>query len=183
MSGVLGASEDGTRVYYDHAPAGSSVRRRHARPPVATGPAAAPPPTTRRPPAPPESPPTAPACSFSRDEPLTGYDNTDAATGDPDSEVFLYDAGGGLICLSCNPTNERPTGPRRFPARSPTERRLGSTDSYKPRASRATARIVFSSTPTDSLAALDTNGGSDVYQWEAQGDGTCHATGGCMSQA
>ncbi|MGH2974082.1 MAG: hypothetical protein ACRDLL_04340, partial [Solirubrobacterales bacterium] len=39
------------------------------------------------------------------------YDNTDLVTGDPDTEIYLYDAATGLACVSCNPTNGRPIGP------------------------------------------------------------------------
>jgi len=43
--------------------------------------------------------------------PLTGYDNTDAQSGKADSEVFLYDAAEGrLRCVSCNPSGVRPQG-------------------------------------------------------------------------
>ncbi len=31
--------------------------------------------------------------AFMSERPLTGYDNTDAVSGQPDEEVFLYDAG------------------------------------------------------------------------------------------
>src|SRR5258708_22948227 len=47
--------------------------------------------------------------------PLTGYDNRDARDGQPDQEVYLYDAfagegSGKLVCASCNPTGARPAG-------------------------------------------------------------------------
>ena len=49
--------------------------------------------------------------TFMSSEPLTGYDNTDAVSGQPDDEVFLYDAvAGRLTCVSCNPTGARPIG-------------------------------------------------------------------------
>jgi DNA-binding beta-propeller fold protein YncE len=42
---------------------------------------------------------------------LTGYDNRDAVSGKPDAEVYLYHAStGALVCASCNPTNARPMG-------------------------------------------------------------------------
>jgi DNA-binding beta-propeller fold protein YncE len=42
---------------------------------------------------------------------LTGYDNTDAVAGTPDQEVFMYDAGANsLLCASCNPSGARPRG-------------------------------------------------------------------------
>ncbi len=42
---------------------------------------------------------------------LTGYDNTDALSGEPDEEVYEYNAQTGkLICASCDPTGARPVG-------------------------------------------------------------------------
>jgi hypothetical protein len=42
---------------------------------------------------------------------LTGYDTRDAQSGKPDEEVYLYDAQAGkLVCASCNPTGARPVG-------------------------------------------------------------------------
>ncbi len=42
---------------------------------------------------------------------LTGYDSHDANTGAPDAEVYLYDASSErLVCASCNPTGARPVG-------------------------------------------------------------------------
>lgn len=41
----------------------------------------------------------------------TGYDNTDARNGKADAEVYRYDVSSEkLNCLSCNPTNARPLG-------------------------------------------------------------------------
>ncbi len=42
---------------------------------------------------------------------LTGYDNLDANSGQPDEEVYLYDAVSGRVaCVSCDPTGARPVG-------------------------------------------------------------------------
>jgi hypothetical protein len=42
---------------------------------------------------------------------LTGYDNRDAVSGKPDMEVYLYDSvSKRLACASCNPTGSRPIG-------------------------------------------------------------------------
>jgi hypothetical protein len=46
---------------------------------------------------------------------LTGYNNLDANSGEPDEEVFLYDASansgtGQVFCASCNPTGAQPVG-------------------------------------------------------------------------
>ena len=54
--------------------------------------------------------------TFMSDRSLTGYDNRDAASGQPDTEVFLYDeATGQLKCVSCNPTGARSGGSLRPP--------------------------------------------------------------------
>ncbi len=48
---------------------------------------------------------------FMSDRSLTGYDNDDANSGQPDEEVYLYDSvSGRLSCVSCNPTGARPVG-------------------------------------------------------------------------
>ena len=45
--------------------------------------------------------------AFMSQESLTGYDNRDASSGQPDEEVYLYDASSGrLVCASCNPLSE-----------------------------------------------------------------------------
>jgi hypothetical protein len=49
--------------------------------------------------------------AFMSERPLTGYDNTDAFSGQPDEEVYLYDSmADRLVCVSCNPTGARPVG-------------------------------------------------------------------------
>ncbi len=54
--------------------------------------------------------------AFMSERPLIGYDNRDASSGEPDEEVYLYQApsaaapSGRLVCASCNPTGERPVG-------------------------------------------------------------------------
>ena len=49
--------------------------------------------------------------AFMSSRSLTGYDNTDALSGQPDEEVYLYDATTGhLACTSCNPSGARPVG-------------------------------------------------------------------------
>jgi hypothetical protein len=49
--------------------------------------------------------------AFMSDGDLTGYDNHDAVSGQADEEVFLYDeASNRLRCVSCDPTGARPAG-------------------------------------------------------------------------
>jgi hypothetical protein len=119
---------------------------------------------------------------------LTGYDNTDLVTGEPDSEVYLYAAAGPtLTCVSCNPTNERPLGPSSIPGATANGTAPGSTDAYKPRVLSADGRRVFFDS-ADSLALTDTNsdhttgaGIRDVYEWEAPGEGGCAQASGCVA--
>ncbi len=49
--------------------------------------------------------------AFMSERGLTGYENRDASSSVPDEEVFLYDASTErLVCASCNPTGARPLG-------------------------------------------------------------------------
>jgi hypothetical protein len=53
--------------------------------------------------------------AFMSQRSLTGYDNRDAVSGQPDQEVYLYDrlgdgGEGKLVCASCDPTGARPHG-------------------------------------------------------------------------
>ena len=49
--------------------------------------------------------------AFMSERSLTGYENRDASSDVPDEEVFLYDASTGhVVCASCNPTGARPLG-------------------------------------------------------------------------
>ncbi len=198
VAGVLGASEDGSRVYYQDA---AALKEWHAgsTTTVASGAGAA---------QASDWPPTTATARVSADgetllflstERLTGYDNTPAepaACGrevggvfqtEPCPEVFLWrTTGGGLSCLSCNPTNERPTGPSTIPGAyaNGTEGALGPgqivTDSYRPRALSASGRRAFFDS-RDALVLSDTDKAPDVYEWEAQGEGTCAKPGGCLS--
>ena len=135
--------------------------------------------------------------AFLASAPLTGYDNTDAGSGAPDTEVFLYDAAARrLVCASCNPSGARPAGrensgedkilfngPRWMAAWIPGHE----TSLYASRElSEDGGRLFFTS--TDALVARDTNGRADVYQWEAPGKGGCQTSsptysprnGGCV---
>jgi hypothetical protein len=112
------------------------------------------------------------------------YDNTDLITGEPDTELYLYDAATGLACVSCDPTNGRPIGPSSIPGAVKNGSGLAI---YKPRVlADAGKRIFFTS--ADALVPADTNtqgssnkGVSDAYQWEAQGEGSCTRAEGCVS--
>ncbi len=112
---------------------------------------------------------------------LTPYDNTETATGEPATEVYLYDAAATkLTCVSCNPTGERPRGPSTIPGAIANGEGEGATRAYKPRVLSADgSRLFFDS--RDALVPADTNQkGQDVYEWEAAGSGSCTRAGGCL---
>jgi NHL repeat-containing protein len=136
--------------------------------------------------------------AFPSRTPLTGYDNADAASGFPDTEVFLYDAGAGeLRCVSCNPTGARPAGREVSGALNgnPTTAKWAAAElpaaEYSHHFSRVLSedgeRLFFQS--FDALLPQDTNGKTDVYQWEASDAGDCETAdanyfepnGGCLS--
>jgi hypothetical protein len=126
---------------------------------------------------------------------LTGYDNIDAVTGEPDSEVYTYDAESRtLSCVSCDRSGARPNGRNVSPVTGePSVRAAGSipvweNELYAPRAlSDDGNRLFFNS--YDALVPRDTNGKEDVYEWEMAGSGDCvvqspafsPANGGCVS--
>ena len=109
--------------------------------------------------------------------PIGGFDNTDAETGLPDAQVYLYDAtADSLGCASCNPTGERPSGAAAIPGALVN----GTTTAYRPRALSADGRRVFFETAA-ALVRGDTNSALDVYQWEAMGEGSCAEATGCLA--
>jgi Tol biopolymer transport system component len=124
--------------------------------------------------------------AFMSDKPLTGYDNRDAISGQPDEEVYEYDArAGSLVCASCNPTGARPVGVFDSGAGvgSLLVDRAGAWEGrwlagsiggwrevqagravYQPRNLVDGGRLFFES--PDALVPLDSNGLEDVYEYE-----------------
>ncbi len=120
---------------------------------------------------------------------LTGYDNRDAVSGQPDSEVYLYHAEtspagalepGKLVCASCDPTGARPTGvnedaerqgwtaasvPYRMEIASFSFPEVGPL--YQSRYLSDSGRLFFDS--NDALVPQDVNGVEDVYEYEPEG--------------
>lgn len=137
--------------------------------------------------------------AFMSERDLTGYDSIDSNSGAPDEEVFLYDGGTNrLVCVSCNPTGERPvgvydsfeanvgtgllideqdiwTGGRWLAANVPgwTGYRLGDAR-YQSRYLSDEGRLFFNS--PDALVSQATNGLADVYEYEPVGVGGCEAS-------
>jgi hypothetical protein len=179
VKGVLGASADGTYLYYAKAN-GLFLWHEGTSTEVAPGIAAASesdyPPTTGTA----RVSPDGTHLAFLSEESLTEYDNTDQHSGLPDSEVYLYDAGAeALSCISCNPTQERPLGPSSIPGAIANGEGEGATDSYKPRNLSADGtRLFFDS--SDALVSRDTSAAQDVYEWEAGATGSCTKPAGCL---
>lgn len=116
---------------------------------------------------------------------LTGADNIDTRSGEPDAEVFRYDAEGGqLLCISCNPTGQAPAGRDMFDAgiwnisgyRYASRIPGWEFQLHAPRVITAGgSRLFFDS--LNRLVPADTDEAEDVYEWEAPGTGTCTAGG------
>jgi hypothetical protein len=94
------------------------------------------------------------------------------------TEIYVYSAAADtLFCVSCNPSGERPLGPSTIPGA------VANGDAirvYKPRALSADGQRLFFDS-ADALVPRDTNGEPDVYEWELAGAGGCTAATGCLS--
>ncbi len=133
-------------------------------------------------------------------EQVADYDNTDAVSGEADHEVYLYEVGGELRCVSCNPSGARPRGQQMQASFDVAESKFKTNtwaaawipgwehDLLAQRAmSDDGSRIFFNA--FDALVPGDTNGTQDVYQWELPGTGDCtlatttysEQNGGCVS--
>lgn len=172
--GVLGASQDGSVVYYQDA-AGIQKWASGTTTQVAAGPEAAK--ESDYPPATGTSRVSSDGAhlAFLSTKELAGFDNANRA------ELYLYGppVGGGaaqLACASCNPTGEKAAGFASIPGAQAN----GSTLFYHPRVlSQDGHRVFFDS--TDKLSIADTNNQPDVYQWEAYTEGDCTVKPGCLN--
>lgn len=132
--------------------------------------------------------------TFSSSRSLTGFDNRDRASHEPDQQVYEFHASTGqLTCASCNAARSRPHGVTRqqintgdggktggfqreggsswiaatLPGRTPTID--VSTATYQSRYLSDTGRLFFDS--SDALVPKDTNNTMDVYEYEPEGAG------------
>jgi hypothetical protein len=180
VAGVLGASADASHVYYQD---GAALKLWHAGTTTTVAPGATAAAASDYPPATGTARVSADGTHllFLSTASLTGYDNKELGTGTPVSEVYLYDDGPKtLTCASCNPTFARPVGPSSIPGAIANGAAPGTTQIYKPRALSADGRRVFFDS-LDAIGLADTNKDPDVYEWEAQGVGSCTRVGGCVS--
>jgi DNA-binding beta-propeller fold protein YncE len=133
--------------------------------------------------------------AFMSERSLTGYDNRDAVSGEPDEEVFLYNGvSGRLVCASCDPTGARPFGEKYsnegggglenglvgsfkvwYPgtwlaANVPTWTPESYDNAvYQSRYLSDSGRLFFNT--DDGLVPKDGNGQEDVYEYEPAGVG------------
>ena len=127
-------------------------------------------------------------------EKLGDYDNKGV------NEIYRYSAGGAaeMSCISCNPTGVGPGGAARLQSISKGAKSIAPASALARNLSSDGQRVFFES--PDKLVAADGNGDSscppvsstapqgvracqDVYEWEAQGAGSCHSAeenGGCL---
>jgi hypothetical protein len=127
--------------------------------------------------------------AFMSDRSLTGYDNADVVSGQPDEEVYEYDSlSGHLVCVSCNPYGVRPSGvfdpgagigsllvdrsgtwQGHWLAGSVSGWRMTEEllPAYQSRNLLDNGRLFFES--PDALVPGDTNGLEDVYEYEPVG--------------
>jgi len=177
--GVLGASADGSHLYYVATDGLYHWNAGAAKIPTAAG--AVPTDAANFPPATGTArvSPDGTKLLLLSSAPLTAYNNANSKTGLPESEVFLYDATSGqLRCVSCRPTGLRPSGPSRIAGAYANGDDPGALATYKPRVLSADGRRVFFDSE-DALIGADTNQEPDVYQWQALGAG-CGKVNGCI---
>jgi hypothetical protein len=107
---------------------------------------------------------------------LTAYDSEGR------NQVYRYDSSGGdLTCLSCNPVGAAPSGDASLESIS---QGLGSSAPfgsfvYVANLRSDGRRALFQS--TEALLPTDTDGLQDVYEWEAEGIGSCSQPAGCLA--
>jgi hypothetical protein len=105
--------------------------------------------------------------AFNSTKSLTGYDNTDVATGEPDAEIFLYEAvSDRLSCVSCSPTGAPSTAYARIPA--PVKPTFGGAAPFKApgylqRSLTDDGRVFFHT--AERLLPGAVNGLANVYEY------------------
>jgi hypothetical protein len=141
--------------------------------------------------------------TFMSDQGLTGYVTRDAVTGEPDEEVYLYDASSGVLtCASCAPTGARPVG---APYKDLNDNLAGGNGVWPDEQGIAanipgwtlyaavqpglhqsrflsnSGRLFFNS--SDALVPQDVNGDEDVYEFEPPGVGDCTTSSATYSES
>jgi hypothetical protein len=101
---------------------------------------------------------------------LTPYDSEGHA------QIYRYDAGeGALSCVSCNPTQSAPGSDAKLTSFGGA---FINRFTQIPNLSADGRRAFFET--SDRLVPADNDGLQDVYEWEAEGKGSCRQPGGCL---
>jgi hypothetical protein len=126
---------------------------------------------------------------------LTSYDNEVPGAEVQPSEYYRYHVGDpGFTCVTCNPTGAPPVN-EPYIHSSTINTEVNTSQPFRPRNLSADGnRFIFET--SDKLAPTDTNGDvecknnqsahmsgpkcQDVYEWEANGTGTCTDPKGCF---
>jgi hypothetical protein len=140
--------------------------------------------------------------AFMSQRSLTGYDNHDTNSGEPDEEVFVYGAQeASIACASCERSGARPTGVEyetlndhlvggdrvweneawiaaNVPGWTPY---LGGHALYQSRYLSDSGRLFFNA--AGALVAQDINNNQDVYQYEPAGVGDCTDASASFNEA
>lgn len=114
---------------------------------------------------------------FSSSDNLTSYDSHGSI------ELYRYREGAGpIVCISCPPSGEPPSGGATLSSITPGFLAPQTFNKINTRNLSADGnRLFFES--GDKLVNADTNGVKDVYEWEAEGTGSCAShdqNGGCL---
>jgi hypothetical protein len=106
---------------------------------------------------------------------LTGYENAGFV------ELYLYSAASGrLSCVSCNPSGAPASSGARLSSNAPRAATSSLGEIFQERNLSADGERVFFQSE-EALVAQDINGQADVYEWEAEGEGSCPSGhGGCI---
>lgn len=122
---------------------------------------------------------------------LTGYDNLDQKTSEPDDEVYEYAAptpteegsgGKGVLrCVSCDPGGGAPFGNELLGGTTPYGG-IGTPFHRVRSVSENGSRVFFSGPPLASEIAYDSSETTipKVYEYEQSGEGSCSASAGCL---
>ncbi len=112
---------------------------------------------------------------FASQAQLTSYDNA------KHDELYLYQAPDAkLICVSCNPNGAPATSETYLTNNGELGREPGARAFLTRNLSEDGSRVFFQT--KEALVHQDTNGQTDVYEWEREGTGSCEHAGASFSE-
>jgi len=122
--------------------------------------------------------PTGETALFASTEQLTSYENLpksgscNGAPGTGCAELYLYNPGTGVICVSCDPRPGIEVRTQAYLAENTVASFPTPENMFETRNLSANGNRVFFETD-EPLVAQDTNGQMNVYEWEREGEGSC----------